>query len=548
MRSLIISLLLICVSIPAYAQSSNIWAVSVGIGTYRYPTKLSALQGPVSQAYEFVRVMERRGFTNNEEVPILTNAQATRPAILRTLESTFVDNPAIGPNDLIIFYYSGHGIAINNKIGLCPFDYYDQQQLIEDQTIIDIMKRSPAKHKICLIEACKSESRTAAPSLSQSQLNRFNQRRNQIRGGLVYLTSTKAGQPSYEPPDIGGGVFSHYLIRAIKGEADLNRNYTISSSELYTYLKEEVSRHTKRVQVPQINVEGLQLDVPIFELPKPKQDIPEGFVRIDGGTFQMGDQFEEGRDIEQPVHSVSLSPFLLATHELTFNEYDLFCESTGRDKPDDEGWGRDRLPVINISWYDAIEYCNWRSQQEGLEAYYTINKSRKDPNNNNNSSDNLKWLIMTNDQANGYRLPTEAEWEYAARQRGQKVRFGNGQDIADPEQINFDASESYKKTYSKVGTYRGKTVEVGSFSPNGLDLYDMSGNVWEWCWDWIASDYYEQGNNQNPQGATAGSLRVVRGGSWDDVPYLCRAADRSWSYPNFRINSFGVRLARHITL
>jgi formylglycine-generating enzyme required for sulfatase activity len=266
-------------------------------------------------------------------------------------------------------------------------------------------------------------------------------------------------------------------------------------------------------------------------------------VLVKGGTFPMGDQFREGSSDELPVHNVTLGDFYISKYEVTFDEFDAFCDATRRDKPDDRGWGRGRRPVINVDWYDAVEYCNWRSQKENLSAYYNIDKNKKDGN-NQNSSDDKKWTVTINAGANGYRLPTEAEWEYAAREGGKKWRFGNGRDIIDPSEINFDASASYKKDYSVVGTYRNKTVSVDDLSANILGLKHMSGNVWEWCSDWYDSEYYKNSPASNPRGATSGTSRVLRGGSWGYFPRDCRVAFRLWNDPVSRYFNVGFRVAR----
>jgi formylglycine-generating enzyme required for sulfatase activity len=269
-------------------------------------------------------------------------------------------------------------------------------------------------------------------------------------------------------------------------------------------------------------------------------------VLVKGGTFEMGDVMGDKENDDETLHTVTLSNFLLAKNELTFDEYDAFCKATDRELPSDSGWGRGKRPVINVDWYDAIEYCNWRSGQEGLQVVYSINKNSKDSNNVDSilDSDTKKWLVTTSRSANGYRLPTEAEWEYAARQGGQKVRFGNGKDIANPQEINFDASSEYKKPYSVVGEYRQKTLPVGSFSPNTLDLFDMNGNVGEWCGDWYGA--YPSGASNDPQGATGGSYRVIRGGSWLNYPADVRVANRDLNTPDLPSYDVGFRLARAI--
>lgn len=262
------------------------------------------------------------------------------------------------------------------------------------------------------------------------------------------------------------------------------------------------------------------------ELLSQRVPTPAGMVLVRGGTFEMGDVMNDNVDNdEKPVHTVTLSDFYLATHELTFAEYDAFCTATGRTKPSGGSWGRDRRPVIDVSWNDAISYCNWRSQQEGLQAVYTISGNN----------------VSANWNANGYRLPTEAEWEYAARQGGQKVRFGDGQNTADPARINFDGNLN-PTSYSKEGIDRRQTVPVGSLNAaNALGLHDMSGNVWEWCWDWYGS--YPATAQTNPRGPGEGSTRVYRGGSWGGVSRFCRVSYRTSWLPISRNYNIGFRLA-----
>lgn len=236
------------------------------------------------------------------------------------------------------------------------------------------------------------------------------------------------------------------------------------------------------------------------------------FIYVKGGTFQMGDQFGEGSDDELPVHPVRVNDFYMGKHEITFDQYDAFCEATGRNKPSDGDWGRGKRPVIYVSWRDATAFSEWLSEQTREKI----------------------------------RLPTEAEWEYAARERGKKVRFGNGKNIADPTEINFNASADYKQSYSVAGEYRRKTIPVGTFRPNSLGLYDMSGNVWEWCRDRYGEDYYTNSPEDNPKGPSSGSSYVYRGGSWSVLlPQLMRACVRFGTSPNSRNFGIGFRVVRN---
>ncbi|MDX2072557.1 MAG: SUMF1/EgtB/PvdO family nonheme iron enzyme [Haliscomenobacter sp.] len=238
----------------------------------------------------------------------------------------------------------------------------------------------------------------------------------------------------------------------------------------------------------------------------PKLTVPKHMVLVKGGTFQMGKAKEP--------HQVALSDFLIAKHKLTFDEYDAFCKATGRELTKDAGWGRGTRPVIYVNWFDAIDYCNWRSQQEELKTVYQVNRKQVTPN----------W------QANGYRLPTEAEWEYAARggQQSQGFTYAGSN--------NVDEVAWYDKNSDS------KTQPVGQKKANELGIYDMSGNVWEWCGDWY-SDYPSSTSN-DPKGPDTGSGRVLRGGSWGLSAEGCRVAYRGSYDPNYGYYGCGFRVAR----
>jgi len=230
----------------------------------------------------------------------------------------------------------------------------------------------------------------------------------------------------------------------------------------------------------------------------------EGMVYIKGGCFDMGDTFDEGENDEQPVHEVCVDDFYMGKFEVTQSEWKAVMEYNPSHF---KGCGK--CPVENVSWHDAQEYIKKLNRKTGRH----------------------------------YRLPSEAEWEYAARERGKRVRFGTGQDRIGPDEVNFDASRSYKRSYSRVGVYKEKTKPVGSFAPNSLGLYDMSGNVWEWVVDWYGEDYYMESTKDNPIGPSNGKARVLRGGSWNNKPSNVRAANRDWLAPNGRYYFYGFRVS-----
>jgi sulfatase modifying factor 1 len=243
---------------------------------------------------------------------------------------------------------------------------------------------------------------------------------------------------------------------------------------------------------------------------------------------------------------VHVRDFYISKTEVTFAEYDVFCFATQRPRLDDKTWGRGKRPAIFLEWYDAIEYCNWRSKVDGLDTVYSIKKEAAVP--RIEDSDQKQWEVTANWSANGYRLPREVEWEYAARERGKNVRFGNGKSIANTDQLNFNGLKEPVTGYSLQGEYRKKTVEVGSLNaPNALGLHDMTGNVFEWCWESYTEsyrDFFTANSMQYPTTPGRGRTRVARGGAWSSEPDMCRNAYRHYWQPAAKLPDVGFRLAR----
>ena len=244
---------------------------------------------------------------------------------------------------------------------------------------------------------------------------------------------------------------------------------------------------------------------------------------IPGGTFTMGsaDDDKDASDNEKPAHQVRVADFELGKYEVTIEEYLAFCDETKSNYPEwlepgsdynvetgtsdyykQKGMSRanKKHPITGVSWNNAVAYCDWLTKKTGQQ----------------------------------YRLPSEAEWEYAAR-GGQAWKKDN---FTYAGSNNIDEVAWYDKNSDS------KTQPVGQKKPNQLGLYDMSGNVWEWCADWYSSDYYQKSPASNPAGPSSGSYRVLRGGSWYSHPQFCRVAVRSGNAPGNRGNYLGFRLAR----
>jgi formylglycine-generating enzyme required for sulfatase activity len=216
----------------------------------------------------------------------------------------------------------------------------------------------------------------------------------------------------------------------------------------------------------------------------------EVMVLIPAGEFIMGS--DSGESDEKPSHKVYLDAYYIDKYEVTFDQYDKFCEATGRTKPFDSGWGRGNMPVINVSWNDAVACAKWA----------------------------------------GKRLPTEAEWEKAAR-AGSNTKYC------------FGDSESELGDYAWYDSNSGsKTHSVGQKKPNQWGIYDMHGNVWEWCSDWYDDGYYSNSPYKNPRGPDSGQTRVLCGGSCANSTNGCRSAFRNRGESVDRQSIRGFRCVR----
>lgn len=248
------------------------------------------------------------------------------------------------------------------------------------------------------------------------------------------------------------------------------------------------------------------LSVPVPSIGVGQAMTPPEMAFVQGGTFPMGfSEYDEGREDELPVHQVSLDSYFICKYPVTHGEYLAFCRATEYPLPPEPMWlQKDHYPAVYIGWDDAVAYCKWLSKELG----------------------------------GTYRLPTEAEWEFAAR-GGQK---GNG--------YEYSGSDALPEVgwYSGNSLY-GHVVEVGRQGPNELDIYDMSGNVLEWCSDWYDEAYYAQRPTHNPTGPEHGERRVLRGGSYRSDREGCWVGRRYAGFPNpgFSSDDYGFRVVLELS-
>ncbi len=280
--------------------------------------------------------------------------------------------------------------------------------------------------------------------------------------------------------------------------------------------------------------------------PQTTVDLGDGvkleMVLVPAGAFTMGD--DTGLDDEKPAHKVTMTkPFYLGRHEVTVAQFRRFVEATGY-KTDAEkgtgfqgafGWNRETMefamneeyswrspgfpqsdsdPVVNVSWNDATAFCEWLSHEEGKS----------------------------------YRLPTEAEWEYACR-AGTTTAYFHGDETEGAAKVGNVADAAFEEQFPELEGFIkandgfAHTSPAGSFAPNAFGLHDMHGNVWEWCADWYDPEYYAQTPVNDPPGPASGEERVYRGGGWFNCTRGCRSASRSASQPENRNLTLGFRVA-----
>jgi formylglycine-generating enzyme required for sulfatase activity len=536
----IISAALFLAGAILFAQEDRRYALVIGNSGYRHVEKLA---NPGNDAADIAAKLRSLGYQT--ELRLDTSNEELGRAVgdyLRRL-SSHSDNEGF-------FWYAGHGVQINGENYLLPVDIdagdnagiiYGSYPL--NRLLLALEETARNKVNVVVLDACRDNPFQSGPGGTRG-LSRGLSTVEHPPQDLFIMFSTAPGTAAadgkggrrnspfaeaflkyMDGPEIlpvTASLITRETLRLTGGKQRPFQNGSIVSEIYYSLNPRTAQGMVPGRESPETGDSRGAPGVPAVSLSAPNsaarpEPVPGGFVRIPGGTFTMGSpESEQERVRDEKPHQVEVRDFVMGKYEVTQGEY---RQLMGVNPSYFKG---DTLPVEQVSWFDAIAYCNALSLREGLAPAYTVN------------GDTVSW----DRTAGGYRLPTEAEWEYACR-AGTTTAFNTG-NIITTDQANFNGDIPYAD--NPRGQGRERTTAAGDFPPNPWGLCDMHGNVYEGCWDW----YGEYPDNTEAGGAGAGATRVVRGGSWRGSAFWVRSAFRDSYKPSARSEILGFRVARYM--
>jgi formylglycine-generating enzyme required for sulfatase activity len=543
------------------------YGVLVGVNRYQHDklpdlkyaeNDVAALAGLLKDAdYQVTLLTGAAGARDKKHEPTKSNIEARLKEVLDKYRR----------GDTLLVALAGHGLHFEGHKDsfFCPADakpFKDKTDTLVSLTkLYAELERSFAGVKLLLVDACRDD-----PGAGRGTRGVDGDVAPRPPTGVGALFSCSKGQRAYEHDDLKHGVFFHYVLQGLRGKAKDPDDGDVTFEALANYVKKQVTRDVpKRIgggarQAPTLNAGELSGEPAVLltvkdvaRKPDPDETKLEDrksftnkagmtMVRIAAGKFTMGSpKDEKGRGDDEHQHDVKITKaFYMAAHTVTVGQFRKFVEdenyktdaekdgqggygynadtkkTEGRKSKytwDNTGWKQtDRHPVVNVSWNDAVAYCKWLSKKEGKT----------------------------------YRLPTEAQWEYACR-AGTTTRFYCGDDDADLRGHANIADVSFR---SNLPEYKwgvdwddgyAFTARVGSFKANPWRLYDMHGNVWQWCRDCYDKEFYKESDKEDPE-CNKGDRRVMRGGSWLNNARDCRAANRYGLAPACRDGDVGFRV------
>ena len=556
MRIMLLLLALLCSTTPSF--SADKYALLIGVTQYQKSQMNDPpLSFPEADAAAVGSLLKANGYT----VKTLLGKQATQAAVEQELQ-VFEQQGSEGGVVLIGLF--GHGVQYGSDAYFCPWNTTlrqvqdsvgnttgklepDPSSMTTMKRLLDALNLAGASNRVLLADCCRNDPSAARGGLNDrafgSQL-----KSSDLPPGTAAVFSCSSGEKAFEHADWGHGAFTkafldHFSAGGLARDASVTSMLFPLSKRVNSLVSAKSPEKSQQINPILNGIVDLQLEIKpagVAEMrrnpemqPRVSADVPSAggleFVRIPAGKFVMGSPpGEPDRSSDEgPQHEVTISKdYFAGKHEVTVGQILHWLNSPGvvveeswidfssSDCPVKRSGSRyvlntmsrfgesEQQPMVEISWYGADAYCAWLRQQ---------------------------------DPTHRYRLPTEAEWEYMAR-GGTTSAFWFG-DVCNGEQANVDGKYPYGTT--RKGPYLQATSAVGSYAANSFGLYDVVGNVWEWCSDGRRS--YSSAAVTDPIGPS-GSSRVLRGGSWNNSPYNARSADRYLNTPDYRSDHYGFRV------
>jgi WD40 repeat protein/formylglycine-generating enzyme required for sulfatase activity/tetratricopeptide (TPR) repeat protein len=559
-------------------EAGNLYVMSFGVSLYKDESlDLNYAHKDAEDLAKLFSTMEGKSFAH-VFTKVLVNEQATLPNIAKAKE--FLKDARV--MDTVVLFIAGHGVHDHDSAATYYYLTYeaDLQDLSHSaatfEMLEDLLQEIAPRSKLFLMDTCESgeideSTQEASLALTGSRgisaravkkgargltitgsatpvtrdyLNdrdRFVYNDLTRRSGAVVFSSCKGGEFSYETDERKNGLFTASLLDALTGKlGDKPAAGTISNGMLAQLVTDGVAKESDDLQHPTVDRDNLtqKLLFPVMSTgsiaPAVSVRAQDSMIAVDGGEMMMGANF--GDENQRPAHRVFIDGFLMSAYEVTVGEFREFIQNTGYTTSNEDWKAKSKsqqvptwndplfsrdpsLPVIGVSFSDAVRFCNWLSARRGYSPCYSILTSGE---------------IVADLSKNGFRLPTEAEWEFAASGGGQSRGF----------------TYSGSNRLSDVGWYADnsgyKTHPVGKLSPNELGIFDMSGNAFEWCNDWYNDKGYPDAVYDNPKGPEKGFDRVIRGGCWSVKAFEAAVKTRN-SRPFWDMQPcIGIRLARNM--
>ncbi len=523
--------------LAAQFDRGNRHALLVGVNAYADP-QLSALRFCVNDAELLADVLVKRCGYPTANVTLVADGQPperlpTRENIQRHLTSMLLRARA---GDTVFVYFAGHGGVVAGGSVLCPTDFdpgHEGLTGVRVDHVRDLLHGCNATQKLLVLDACHSGGAKGGLTLG---LSGEDLEGGPKAGGLVTFAAARRSQTSMEVADKRHGIFTYCLARALGGEADVDKNGIVDSDEAYGFVSFEVGELARKMGAVQTPVRILGEDVTgILALARvageaylvkemkagqrTRNTLGMDLVVVMPGVLRLGSPPDEAerRDDEAPTDVLIGRPLLFGATEVTQGQYEAVMGTTPAwHRPGGSGAAKvaavdaARLPVEQVTHEEASEFCRRLSR---------LPEERK--------------------AGRAYRLPTEAEWEYACR-AGTTTAFSTGPLLV-PAQANVDGEKPYLDAPEAPGL--GSPAVVGSYPANAWGLHDLHGNVAEWCADWYGATYVDWKDRVvDPTGPASGDTRVTRGGSFLGPVGLSRSASRGQKHPGFRHRTLGFRV------